>query len=326
MTDMHPHWQSISDDDQSPQFASGGPIKTGTSQPSMERRGSRISVKPASRLPAAIVGISIFAVVSITVAGGWQALTAQIGGGHGGGASASSESVQNIPPVEIHIGSTGFQPATVTVRPGQLIIWINDQFIPHIITSQTLRDGSGAYLNTPAVFPGDTATFTVGPREPDRQHDIASTTDQTLIGAVIIKNSGAVNSSSSRSRRAPFGNTDGVNLPSGDGRAGKKTSSTSKASRPSKIASSATRSAISQEHPVAPMDADSDKNDGSPATLDVFAPHDAPYPDTVPQDVIAPETPAAMEQPNTGPGLWAVCFMSIAVMWGSTRKYFRRTS
>ncbi|MBI2636429.1 hypothetical protein HYW84_03860 [Candidatus Peregrinibacteria bacterium] len=327
MTDMHPHWQSTSDDDQSPQFASGGRLKAETCPASQERRGSRISIKPASRLPAAIVGISIFTVVSITVAGGWQALTAQIGN-QGGGASSSSESVQDLHPIEIHIGSAGFQPTIVTVKPGQQIIWINDQFIPHIITSQTLRDGSGAYLNTPAIFPGDTATFTVGSREPDRQHDIASTTDQTLLGAVIVKASGAVNSSSSssRSRRAPFGNTDGVNLPSGEGRAGKKTSAASKPSRLSKISSSAAQSAIFQEHPVAPMDDDSEKKDGSPATLDVFAPHDAPYSNIVSQDVSAPETPATMEQPNTGPGLWAVCFMSIAVMWGATRKYFRQTS
>lgn len=320
MTDMHPHWQSISDDDQSPQFASGGPLKTETCPASIERRGSRISVKPASRLPAAIVGISIFTVVSITVAGGWQALTAQIGN-QGGGATSSSESVQDLPPIEIHIGSTGFKPATVTVKPGQQIIWINDQFIPHIITSQTLRDGSGAYLNTPAVFPGDTATFTVGSREPDRQHDIVSTTDQMLVGTIIVKSSGAVNSSSSsRSRRAPLGNTDDVNLPSGEGRAGKKMPSASKSSRSSKIASSA----IEQEHAVAPMDADADRNGGSPATLDVFAPNDASYSETVSQDVIAPETPAIREQPNTGPGLWAVCLMSIAVMLGMTRKHFIR--
>ena len=57
--------------------------------------------------------------------------------------------------------------------------------------------------------------------------------------------------------------------------------------------------------------------------------NDAPSPNghgtpqvAMPSAPSAPEMPAVHEQPNTGPGLWAVCVMSLAVLWGMTRKYF----
>ncbi len=312
MTDLHPHWHS--DDDTSHRSEPGLPAEA------PDLPGVRISVRPASRLPAAIAGIAVFTIVGITLAGGWQALTAQIGSGTTGSGTTASSLPGDLAPVEIHIStSNGFQPETVTVKPGQRIIWINDQSIPHILTSQTLRDGSGAYVNTPAVFPGATVTFTVGAREPDGQHTITSTTDQTLIGTVEV--SLRATQASSSPRKAPFGNLDGVKLPSGQGKVGTKNSSSKS---PTAATPSPTRllpaAAEQIPPPLAPMDPQSTLYANRPATIDVFAPQDFPYS----ANVIAPDTPQSKEQPNTGPGLWAVCLMSIAVLWGATRKYFRR--
>lgn len=334
MTDLHPHWHSTDDGTARPSGPepepgpAEGPESLGVARDKLRRRepgAVRIAVKPASRLPAAIAGIAVFTVIGITLAGGWQALTAQISGGATESGMSELSSSGDLPPVEIHIRSSdGFQPANVTVKPGQTIVWINDQSIPHILTSQTLRDGSGAYLNSPAIFPGATATFTVGPREQDGQHTITSTTDQTLIGTVEVSARAAQASSSPR--KAPLGTLDGVRLPSGQGSIGTTNSSPSKSSKAAlsaKLSSARLLPAAAEQTspPLAPVDPQSILYANAPTVgIDVFAPQDFPYA----ASVIAPNTPTVREQPNTGPGLWAVCLMSIAVLWGVTRKYFRR--
>lgn len=336
MTDLHPHWHSTGDDE--------GVIRPSAPEPEpvSESGGVHINIQPASRLPAAIAGIAIFTVLGITLAGGWRAVSDTFTAQVGGSGSSTSSSAGALTPVEIHIsGSSGFQPESVTVRPGQQIIWINDQSIPHILTSQTLRDGSGAYVNTPAIFPGARITFTVGPRETNRQHIVTSTTDQTLVGTVIVSASGPGKASSS-SRKAPFGTTDGVNLPSGQGTAktggsgtpGRTAKSSPAAGKKSSSGAQPTVSGGNSSPPAVPpspqvpaaMDpAANPYAGGTPTTIDVFTPQDVAY-TPAPDDVIAPETPAAKAQPDTGPGLWAVCLMSLAVLWGATRRYFRRIS
>lgn len=333
MNDLHPHWQSTGDEDPLAKFLprEADTRSTGSSEP--EPAGVHIAVKSASRLPAAILGVAIFTIAGVTVSGGWQdvmqalrsgtwhVLTAQIGSFPSKRSSLSSVS-NTLSPVEIRISAhDGFQPEIVMVRPGQQIIWVNDQSIPHIITSQTLRDGSGAYLNTPAIFPGATATFTVGPREPDRRHSIASTTDQTLIGTIDV-NSRAEKASSS-SPKAPLGRLDDVELPSVQRNTDRKTSSSSLSKETSATTSSAMQQAPTS--PVSPMEIEANPYANMPATIDMFAPQDTTYQATaLSQNVIAPETPQVKKQPDTGPGLWTVCLISIAILLGVTRKYFVR--
>ncbi|NOS68228.1 MAG: hypothetical protein HOO67_07800 [Candidatus Peribacteraceae bacterium] len=342
--DLHPHWHSTPDDDGAVHPSDGAcPAELAES----ERSGVHISVQPASRLPAAIAGIAIFTLVGVTLAGGWQAvsqalLSAQVGGP--GSSASPAVAPELLAPVLIHIGAGGgFEPASVTVKPGQEIIWINDQSIPHILTSQTLRDGSGAYLNTPAIFPSSQISFIVGPKEIDRTHAVTSTTDQTLAGTVIVSTGGPAKASSS-SRKAPLGNTDGVNLPSGQGSVngggGAKSSASAKKSSSSKQASvsggntsggNVTGGNLSDPAQPAPplidpfQDPYANSQSGGSSTIDVFTPQDITPVNSAPnENVIAPDTPAAREQPNTGPGLWAVVLMTLAVLWGVTRKYFVR--
>lgn len=334
MTDLHPHWHSTADDETGKRVPN--PPKT--------KNPVRVSVRSASRMPGATAGIVVFALIGFTVAGGWQALnvtdmtgmwhalTAQVG------TPESSAPVQvaatDLPAVEIHItGTSGFQPEKVTVKPGQKITWINDQSIPHILTSQTLRNGSGVYLNTPAIFPGARESFTVGPNEPSREHSIGSTTDQTLHGTIVVSSSG--DSAGSSSRKPAFGGTDGINLPSGQGMTLTPASSSSRSSsvRVTRSSSSAATVVVSPVEqipgngaaPVFPPETFS----GVPPTLDAFG---AGSPPVNPFDAqlhaaennFPPAAPQPREQPHTGPGLWIVCAVTIAAMWWMTRKYFVR--
>ncbi len=351
MTDLHPHWHSTGDDDiaartsavpaPAPSAAAGNPY--------------RVSVRPASRLPGAMVGIVAFSLIGFTLAGGWQAMNAQVSGTGGTAVPVSSSTAPSavLPVIEIRItGTTGFQPASVTVKPGQTITWINDQSIPHILTSQTLRDGSGAYLNTPAIFPGSKESFTIGKNEPDREHSVNSTTDQTLRGTIIV--SSVVESSSSSKKGGTFGGLDDVNLPSGQGSSKKKstsksssskstksTKSSSKTSSKSSVQSTAPAVTASSAPSLPPTTTTGTATSGAPAvdtsiqvfptgqsngtTLDTYA-----APGTIepvgsgPQNSYPPVTPQPLEQPHTGPGLWAVFAISIALLWLGTRKYFVR--
>ncbi len=326
MTDLHPHWHSTSDDD-----ASGA---SAAAQSRSSTGPVRVSITPASRLPAAVVGIFAFAVIGFSVAGGWESLssfgafTAQVGGSSSTAPAASAA----LPVVEIRITPTGgFQPQAPIVRPGQTVAWINEQSIPHILTSQTLRNASGNYLNTPAIFPGTGVSFTVGPQEPDREHFVMSTTDQALVGSVIVSSSGQAVSTSSASGNAPFGGTAGVNLPSGQGTTSSK-SSTTKVSKFRQSSSPSVAPVIINPPPVesppvtpTPVPVDSNPFSGPPQTFDMYGLPQNQYQEPLPsQDSYAPLSPEPLEQPHTGPGLWAVCLMSMGVLWGMTRKYFMK--
>ena len=308
------------------------------------RPSAHVTIVPATRLPAAIVGIVAFGMVGFTIVGGWQALTAQVGGTGGAAAgAAATSSVASNAAVQVRITAKGFQPSSATVKPGQLITWTNEQSIPHILTSQTLRDGSGKYLNTPAIFPGGSESFRVGPKELDRQHIVTSTTDEKLSGFVTVSVSGTAASASSSSKKLPLGSLDGVNLPTGEGTnhaAANATagSSLSNASLSSAKSSGTTTTAIAQ------ITSSSSTGYASiasqPTTIDTYAPIPTPTPIAVPvavtatpvtnaptivsQNSYAPPTPEPFEEPHTGPGLWVVTLMSVVGLglWG--RKYLMR--
>lgn len=335
MTDLHPHWHSTADDSPSPRTSSIPAAKSGV----------HVSVKPAARLPGAVVGIVTFALIGFTIAGGWETITAQVGGSSSSAVSASSTASVSpkvqLPPVEIHItGTTGFLPATVTIKPGQTITWVNDQSIPHILTSQTLRNGSGVFLNTPAIFPGSKESFTVGEKETDREHIVISTTDQALRGTVIVSSKEQTSSASSKKI---LGGTDGIDLPSGQGNRSSTTGpvkkSKSAGSRTSRPASSArtltggSAGAGTTTAPPAGTDGGSAQvfppsQSAAPSTLDTFAPpsmgQNVNVPLSGPDNSYAPPNPQPNEQPHTGPGLWVVALISITVLWGVSRKYLVR--
>lgn len=305
MTDLHPHWRATGDENAVP-VRVAAPAAGAT---------ARITVRPASRMPAAVISMLLISGIGITAVGGWQALRGQVGSGSGSAIpkSSSSSSRRMDKPAQVHIIETGFSPPDITVRPGQQIVWYNDQTIPHILTSQTLRDGSGAYLNTPAIFPGSLATFTVGTFETDKRHAYGSTTDPTLVGSIVVSAAGA----SSRSSAKPFGGgLNDVPLPSGQGSSGRGT-----IARPSSSTSS--RKIASSSRTSAGGTAASSPSAGS--TLESFAPPPttaAPITNTPAQN-IAPANPAPPSQAETGPEVWIVVGLSVAALYAGTRRYFR---
>lgn len=318
MTDLHPHWHATGDEE----APTPVPVKTPASS-----GGVRVAVTPATRLPAALTGVVLCTLVGFTLAGGWDTLRAQVGNSSSSVAAPSAASTP-LPALVIRItGTGGFDPATATVRPGQTITWINDQGIPHILTSQTLRDGSGAFLHTPAIFPGGQQSFTVGLREPDRPHTVTSTTEQTLVGTIVVSGTTQASASTS-SRKSPLGTTNGVNLPSGvaaSSRSSAKRSSSSSRTSSSSRANAAPAAGSIRDAQVQPTPTYS----GPPPTIDTFG--DASFtPPSVPapagaaiaQNSYPPVSPTPPGQPDTGPGMWIVSLMSVAVLWGITRKHF----
>jgi plastocyanin len=332
MSSLHPHWQSTNDDDAS---ASSSPPPIQKSAP------TRVDIVPASRLPAALVGIVVVTVVGITLAGAWKPLLAQVTGSEQTPAAPVSATTTSSKPaaalaVEIHITKDGFSPASVVVQPGQKITWINDQTIPHILTSATLRNQSGSYLNTPAIFPKGKGSFTVGLREPDREHTYGSTTDKKLIGTIIVSKTGqapaATDPCTANGGTGLFGGLDDINLPTGRGTTGDclPSSSSSSSSAPAVVvpvssSSVSSASSVSSLNPAAPA-----IPDGTPITN---LPEQPTFPAAPVGDVTgtvvaennyAPATPEPQGQPETGPALWIVSIVSIGALAFFTRKHFKK--
>lgn len=55
----------------------------------------------------------------------------------------------------INIKNYSFNPLTLTVKAGTKVTWVNNDSAPHTITSD-----SGALLNSPALSPGQSFSFT----------------------------------------------------------------------------------------------------------------------------------------------------------------------
>lgn len=345
MSALHPHWQA--DEGADVPVRDSSPVPT---EEEVTRNPSRIdispssSIRPASRMPAAVVGILIVATVCITSAGGWEAIRgqlAQVGGGAASSAASSKSSTSSIPKklaaVEIHIVARGFSPEIATVQPGQQITWINDQAFPHILTSATLRNDSGAFLNTAAVFPKGKVSFTVGKNEPAKEHTYDSTTDPTLHGKIVVTGAdgqvAAAAASSTRDR--PLGSLDDVPLPTGQGTRSassvKTGSSASSAKSGTPVVAAGSKSSTAGT--IVPVTV-------SGATLEQHAaPAVVPPPlaaTTVPtvivQDIndlppvdmmdIAPLSPEPFHQPDTGPEVWVAVALSIGALVWYTRKMF----
>ena len=47
----------------------------------------------------------------------------------------ASHSAAQAPALVVHLSGVGFQPATLTVRPGDRVTWLNDDLIVHTVTA-----------------------------------------------------------------------------------------------------------------------------------------------------------------------------------------------
>ncbi|MDD4318813.1 MAG: hypothetical protein PHW10_00590 [Candidatus Peribacteraceae bacterium] len=171
MTGLHPRWHATGED---------LPPRSREELLAPDAAPVRIPVASAavSRLPSAVLGILLVTGIGILYAGG---NLFRIGWGALGGPSLDFPMQ-----MDIRITAAGLDPAEADVRPGQTVVWHNEQELPHILQSATVQDQSGNYLYSPAIFPGSTYAFMVSPSLEPGRHDYASLTSQDVIGALIV--------------------------------------------------------------------------------------------------------------------------------------------
>jgi plastocyanin len=58
-------------------------------------------------------------------------------------AGESQSAAQRAPARVVHVSGLGFQPATLTVRPGDRVTWLNDDLIVHTVTATDRSFDSG---------------------------------------------------------------------------------------------------------------------------------------------------------------------------------------
>lgn len=162
MSDIHPHWHAI---DQEEPEASGASVRV--SSPNATR--IPIGLSHVSRQPAAVVGILVVIGISFLLIRGAQEGTEQLRGS-----------------VEVLITQNGLEPATVTVQQGQEITWINQQDMPHILESRTLCSAADDCLYTRTLFQNDRYTFTVSAGMEPGTYTYSSSTSEDIAGQIIV--------------------------------------------------------------------------------------------------------------------------------------------
>lgn len=152
---LHPHWHTTIDGENS-----------------QEPQHVRISGtgSPPSRKPAAAFAILLVLGTLGTFMYGVSSLRGQL----------------TPPTTSIRITDNGLEPSVVTVFPGQDVTWINEQNVPHIMTSETLSTAKGP-LHTPAIFPGTLFTTSIPFDASPATHIYYSLTSNTITGQIIIQ-------------------------------------------------------------------------------------------------------------------------------------------
>jgi plastocyanin len=178
MTDVHPHWRTTQEEIPSSQSAAAADAPRAQEAVLTMPKGAMT----VSRKPAAIVGILLVIAVGYMFVQGMSGLVGQLTGSTA---------------VVIRITAQGFDPASVTVRPGQTITWKNEDAIPHIVFSDSLKnDKNGALLTSP-IFRGSEASVTLKADLPTAEYEYASRTKADWKGKIVIELPAVSSSSSS---------------------------------------------------------------------------------------------------------------------------------
>jgi plastocyanin len=137
-----------------------------------------------SRQPAAIIGIALVIGIGFMALDGHSLFTAQV----------------TQADATVHITAGGADPTDVTIRPGQVVRWINDDQIPHVLSSADLPTADGKEFLTSAVFPGDSIDYVAPATATAGSYEYVSKTSESVAGTIIIEGStGAAPISTSRS-------------------------------------------------------------------------------------------------------------------------------
>jgi plastocyanin len=165
---MHPRWHATEDDGVTPPAP----------QSIRVRRDSAFTIPTVSRLPAAIVGILVVVLVGTLTIGDILPQRAQVPAG------------DPLPIIDVRINENGFIPPSISALPSQTIRWTNEQAdVPHILQSESLRDGSGNYLYSPPIFPDAPYSFTLAADQGAGTYTYISMLSSELEGTVIVNTS-----------------------------------------------------------------------------------------------------------------------------------------
>ncbi|MBI3331732.1 hypothetical protein HYZ99_02115 [Candidatus Peregrinibacteria bacterium] len=169
--DLSPDWLSTGDEQRasSPAHEQHAPAKTAVK--------IRVGSQRVSRMPAAIIGIVLTVAVGVSALGATDSLMGQIPG-------IPAKAIETA--IEIRITEDGIVPRTLDAAPGQTIVWINEQEIPHILESETLLGENGSFLYTPAIFPGSEEEFTISDVQEPGRHSYLSTTSVDVYGEINV--------------------------------------------------------------------------------------------------------------------------------------------
>ncbi len=174
MTSMHPHWQSTEDEQIVP----------------VHVREHATEVNGVSRLPAALLGIVVMLGAVAYSFGGHDAIIGQV--------------TNPTPDITIHLKTSGPDISPATVRPGQVIRWVNDDQIPQVLSSQTLPTADGKQFVTAGMFPDSDYFYTVPLTATDGTHAYVSETKPDYKGEIIITTAApSANTSGATSVAAP---------------------------------------------------------------------------------------------------------------------------
>ncbi len=169
MSDLHPHWQAT--DGESPV-----PVRVKT----VSNKRAAVNV---SRMPAATVGMLAVVATAFFALGGRDLLTGQV--------------ALPTPDVTIRITQDGPVPPSAEIRPGQTIRFVNEDQIPHVLTSDTLPTDDGQSFSSPGLFTNEDYFYTVPANAPAGTHDYISETEEEVTGEIVIVISAATASSAS---------------------------------------------------------------------------------------------------------------------------------
>lgn len=128
------------------------------------------NMKPVSRKPAAIVGITIATIIGAMLTFDLEDMRGQV-----------------VEEKIIRITTTGLEPLVLAVSPGETITWVNEQEIPHYLLSDTLCENINENcMTTETAFSGQEIAYTIPSTVPNGAYTYFSPTDGTIVGTLSV--------------------------------------------------------------------------------------------------------------------------------------------